>query len=157
MAENFGNGGDKKSESIVQRDLLEGALPNKNEADGQTLSQSVMSDEIRNLIAKNKQIDSEDCSTPAAKLYIRTNRMLGGNTPGALPPDFSWDKFRHLGGDLLGPLAQREMQKLVQISDCGFGESLASTKRQNEIQESMRRIRQIDLKPYMWNTTDILA
>ncbi len=47
--------------------------------------------------------------------------------------------------------------KRVEISDCGFGEGIASTKRQNEIQESMRRIRQIDLKPYLWNTPDIRA
>ncbi len=150
MAENFGNGvGEKNSQPLVQEHILEGDLPNRNDLHIQNLSAQVWKGEIQDSLTKMKQMEKQ-----------AEGQKIVEEMPGASATGFSGETYRLLSGDMRGLVAPQDSQKRVEISDCGFGEGLERTQRQieiQEIQESRRRIRQMDLKPYMWNTTDIRA
>lgn len=168
MLENYGKcSGDKNSQALVQNDIQGDGLNNCDEDYvrfasigsywGNEMAEAMsMKKQMEKTTEAQKQVqDLEDRSSTAAKGYMVCHRLLGGDTPGKLDSSFSWETFRQLGGDVKAALIRESMRKHHEISNCGFGEGMAATKRQADIQESMRRIRQMDLKPYMWNTTEI--
>lgn len=147
MVENLGNGvGEKKSQVLVQESILEGDLPNRNDAHAQNLSAQVWKGEIQDTLTKTKQMEKQ-----------AEGEKMVSEMPGALSNSIFRETYRPSGVDIRGLLASPDYQKRIQTSDCDFGEGPERAQRLAELEESMRRIRQIDLKPYMWNTTEIRA
>lgn len=146
MAENFGNGvGDKNSQQVVQQDILEGDLPNRDEAQMGLIGEAfgkIAHDALNKMKQMEKQAEGQ-----------KTVEEM----PGALSNGIFRGTYRPSGVDIRGIIASPDHQKRIETSDCGFGEGPERAQRLVELEESMRRIRQIDLKPYMWNTTEIRA
>jgi hypothetical protein len=161
--------GNKHSEALVQMDIKSDGLNNRIQDERQSLSGNIWTGEIDNAMTSVKQMekesegqkivqDSEERSKLAARDYMVCHRLFGSERTGALAPSVSWETYRHIAGGTTGELARGYFQKRDEISNCGFGAGLERTQRQaelQEMQESRRRIRQLDLKPYMWNTVDI--
>ncbi len=146
MAEHFGNGvGDKNSQPLVQTEILEGDLPNSIDAKMGSIGEAfgkVAHDALNKMKQMEKQAEGE---------------KIVPEMPGALSNSIFRETYRPSGVDIRGLLASPDYQKRIQTSDCDFGEGPQRAQRLAELEESMRRIRQIDLKPYMWNTTEIRA
>ncbi len=121
--------GNKQSDTLVQSDTLGEGLNNRIQDEGQSLSGNLWTGEIDSAMTNLKQMEKRS----EGLKFVQDSEERS-------------------------TLARGYFQKREEISNCGFGPGLERTLRQSEIQEiheSMRRIRQLDLKPYMWNTVDI--
>jgi hypothetical protein len=149
MLEDLGKcAGNKHSEAMVQIETLGDGLNNHNLDNNQSLSGTFWNSEIEDTLNNLKQFESKQ---KLAELL----KVVQDSKPGLIEAAKTDRELqRILNRETLAEKVKRMLEeKPIEIIDCGFGRAL-ERQGKAELDESVRRLNKIDLRPLFWNVME---